>query len=84
MNNYLNLSNLMLIILEESYVDMDVTCAMNILVFSNTFYLEQKEPVGQKAAQKNYLQNGIAQHKIWADFKFWERAIYECISQELQ
>jgi len=47
---------------------------MKTLVFSNNFYIENKE-AGQRP--RDYLQNGISQHPIWKDFKFWERAIYE-------
>jgi hypothetical protein len=29
------------------------------------------------------VQNGISHHLIWQDFKFWERAIYDVITEEL-
>lgn len=39
----MNLSELMLNLLDEAYKDMDVASAMKTLVFSNNFYLENKE-----------------------------------------
>ncbi|CDW73398.1 UNKNOWN [Stylonychia lemnae] len=78
--NYNNLCKIMMIMLDECHKQMDVQCAMKTLVFSNNFYIENKE-AGQRP--RDYLQNGISQHEIWKDFKFWERAIYEQIQCEL-
>ena len=58
---------------------MDVQNALKILLLSNNFYIE--EGAGNK--QREYLQSGISKHKIWGDFKFWERAIYESIQEDL-
>jgi hypothetical protein len=49
---------------------------MNTLIFANNFYIENKE-TGFKP--RDYAQDGLSQHPIWQDFKFWERAIYESI-----
>lgn len=79
--NYDNLCELMLIVLDEAYKDLKVDQAMTILVFSNNFYIENKTKSLTKS--KTYLQHGIAHHKLWYDMKFWERAIYETIKEEL-
>lgn len=70
-------------LLTEAHQAMDVQSALKILIFSNNFYIE--EP-GSNSSQKQreYVQYGISKHKIWQDFKFWERAIYESIQQDLQ
>jgi predicted AAA+ superfamily ATPase len=42
-DNYQNLSQMMLILLDEAHKQMDVQSALKALVFSNNFYLENKE-----------------------------------------
>lgn len=49
-------------LLDEAHKHMDIQCAMKTLVFSNNFYIENKE-AGQKP--RDYLQNGISSHLIW-------------------
>ena len=88
--NYTNLCKLMINVLDISYKQMDVFSAMKILIFSNTFYLDNSEDdlspdeKGHSPSNKFYLQNGVAGHLIWHDLIFWEKAIYECISEEIK
>jgi hypothetical protein len=69
----------MFLLLNEAHSAMDVQNALKILLLSNNFYIEE----GAGSKQREYLQNGISKHKIWGDFKFWERAIYESIQEDL-
>jgi len=50
---------------------------MRVLVFSGNFYI-----LGD-GNKKNYVHGGIADNPIWKDFKFWERAIFDSIEEEL-
>ena len=42
-DNYWNLCDVMRIVLDEAHRQMDVQCALKALVFSNNFYIENKE-----------------------------------------
>ena len=41
--NYKNLCNIMIVILDQAYKEMDIPSAMNVLIFSNNFYIENAD-----------------------------------------
>ena len=73
----------MSLLLNEAHQVMDVQSALKVLIFSNNFYIEEAVVGGVGTKQRNYIQTGISKHKIWGDFIFWERAIFESIQEDL-
>ena len=78
-----NACTLLLILLDVCYRDMDVLTALKVLIFSNTFFIEQFDE-GNSEMHKEFLQGGVGVHPIWHDIIFWEKAVYECIQSELR
>jgi hypothetical protein len=64
--NFDNLCELLLIILDFAHKEMDTSNALKILVFSNNFFVENKD-LSSKSYMKPriYLQDGLANHEIW-------------------
>jgi hypothetical protein len=70
---YLSMSDLIRIVLDEIYNTADTYVAVTNLLLSSTFFHNSAPAGGQP--QKRYLYELIADHKIWQDTDFWERAI---------
>ena len=70
---YLSMSELVRIVLDEIYNSADTYVAVTSLLLSSTFFYNPATAGGQP--QKRYLYELIADHKIWLDTDFWERAI---------
>lgn len=52
--------------------DNDVESALNILILSQTFHLEQKS---DGKTEKIFLQMGIQSHPFWQNRTLWEKAV---------
>ncbi len=70
---YLSISDLVRIVLDEIHGSADTYVAVTSLLLSSTFFYNPASNNGQP--QKRYLYELIADHKIWQDNDFWERAI---------
>ena len=68
-----SISELLRIVLDEINSASDTYVAVNCLLLSSTFYYNPATIGGNN--QKRFLYELIADHKIWQDNDFWERAI---------
>jgi hypothetical protein len=67
------MSELVRIVLDEIQNTADTYVAVTSLLLSSTFFYNPASAGGQP--QKKYLYELIADHKIWLDNDFWEKAI---------
>lgn len=75
---YNSISELLRIVLDEIYSVEDTYVAVNCLLLSSTFYYNPATMGGNNT--KRFLYELIADHKIWHDIDFWERAINRNLS----
>lgn len=68
-----SISELLRIVLDEIFVAIDTYVAVNCLLLSSTFYYNPSTIGGTNT--KRFLYELIADHRIWQDNDFWERAI---------
>lgn len=59
--------------LDEIYGAVDTYVAVNCLLLASTFYYNPATMGGNNT--KRFLYELIADHRIWQDNEFWERAI---------
>jgi hypothetical protein len=70
---YWSISELIRIVLDVIHLKVDTYVAVTCLLLSSTFYYNPASGGGNN--QKKYLYELIANHPIWLDHNFWERAI---------
>ena len=78
---YWSISELLRIVLDVIHQQVDTYVAVTCLLLSSTFYYNPASIGGVN--QKKYLFELIANHPIWQDHTFWERAIQQQIEKEM-
>lgn len=68
-----SISDLLRLVLDEIYVSADTYVAVNCILLCSTFYWNPATMGGSNT--KRFLYEHIADHKLWRDNDFWERAI---------
>lgn len=69
----LSISELIKIVLDETVGLPDTYVAVNCLLLASTFYFNPATQGGNNS--KKFLYELIADHRIWQDLDFWEKAI---------
>jgi len=69
----LSISELIKIVLDEIMNLSDTYVAVNCLLLASTFYFNPATQGGNNS--KKFLYELIADHRIWQDVEFWEKAI---------
>ncbi len=70
---YSAVAELIYYIISQIEKEEDIDCALSVIILSQTFYCDQKNPEG--GVDRVYLQQSILKHPYWKNEEVWVRAL---------